>query len=376
MMTITGTRIPVLLAALAVTAAVGGQAVHAQQGDYDWSNYDWSLEEIELGTPDMTTDEAIEEAVRAAASSSMAVAASAVGFDIPAGSTAEQYLEVLSEVGGGSYHRAETGGGLSQVMADAASGRPSTPHTPTPTASIGDLVICREVVNGTPVGVGTAFERLPEITLFHSYRGQAPGQAEVVWFRDGNELTRSTTQIQGGDGYAWFTVRGGGGNLLPDGRYEAALSMPGRPVARVSFTLGEPGMAAAPTPAPTPPAPTPQPVPTTPGMPGDIGGLQVGIRTEGATVIGAADHFNQINTVAAAMTYQNVPQGSVAVAVWTRDGTELTRSQREIGGSGWVSFSMSMQQGHFLPPGRYTLTITVGTTVLGRKSFTIGGGVG
>ncbi len=369
MMTITGTRIPVLLAALAVTAAVGGQAVHAQQGDYDWSNYDWSLEEIELGTPDMTTDEAIEEAVRAAASSSMVVAASAVGFDIPAGSTAEQYLEVLSEVGGGSYHRAETGGGLSQVMADAASGRPSTPHTPTPTA--GELVICREVVNGTPVGVGTTFERLPEVTLFHSYRGQAPGQAEVVWFRDGNELTRSTTQIQGGDGYAWFTVRGGGGNLLPDGRYEAALSMPGRPVARVSFTLGQPGATAAPTPTPTPP-----PTPATAGMPGDIGGLQVGTGGEGGRVIGAANHFDRTDGITGVLHYEDKPDGIVAVAIWERDGNELTRGERPIGGTGWVSFSIAMQEGRDLPPGRYTLTIVAGDRIIGRKSFTIGGAQG
>ena len=374
MMTITGTRIPVLLAALAVTAAVGGQAVHAQQGDYDWSNYDWSLEEIELGTPDMTTDEAIEEAVRAAASSSMVVAASTVGFDIPAGSTAEQYLEVLSEVGGGSYYRAEAGGQLTQIMEDAATGRPPTPQIPT----AGDLVICREVVNGTPVGVGTNFERVPEITLFHSYRDQAPGQAEVVWFRDGNELTRSTTEIQGGDGYAWFTVRGGGGNLLPDGRYEVALSMPGRPVARVSFTLGQPGTADAPTSAPPPPAPTPPPAPapTTPDMPGDIGGLQVGTGGEGGRVTGAANHFDRTDGITGVLHYEDKPDGIVAVAIWERDGNELARGERPIGGTGWVSFSIAMQEGRDLPPGTYTLTIVAGDTIIGRKTFTVGGAQG
>lgn len=356
-----------LLPLLAVIAATGVSV--AQDWDtYDWSNYDWSLETIELGTPTMTTDESIADAQQAAAESPMQMTLSAVGFDIPAGSTAEQYLQVVSEAGGGSYYRAEAGGGLARIMDDAATGRAPTPQTPAPTA--GELVICREVVNGAPVGVGTAFNAVPEVTLFHSYRGQAAGQAEAIWFRDGAELTRSTTQIQGGDGYAWFTLRGGGGGMLPDGRYEVALTMPGRPAVLTSFTIGQPATTAAPAPAPAPPAPT------TGGMPGDMGGLQVGTANDGPTVIGAADHFDRTDGVAAAMNYENLPHGATAVAVWTQNGNEIARSQREVGGSGWVSFSLSTGTGQDMPPGVYTLTITVDNRVIGRKTFTIGGGVG
>lgn len=114
-----------------------------------------------------------------------------------------------------------------------------------------------------------------------------------------------------------------------------------------------------------------------PPAPEDIGGLQVGTGTDAGTTTGAADHFPQASKIAAAMTYQNQQPGSVAVAVWTRDGQEVTRSQQTLGGAnGWVSFSLFTDDAGGLQPGRYTLTISVGDTILGRKTFTIGGGVG
>jgi len=106
--------------------------------------------------------------------------------------------------------------------------------------------------------------------------------------------------------------------------------------------------------------------------PPDVGGLQVGTGTSGGTTTGAADHFDQVGKVSAAMNYEDLPAGSVAAAVWTRDGAEVTRSQQQVGGTGWVSFSLFTQDAGGLQSGRYTLTITVGDTVLGRKTFTIG----
>ncbi|NLO04802.1 MAG: hypothetical protein GX131_03115 [candidate division WS1 bacterium] len=135
---------------------------------------------------------------------------------------------------------------------------------------------------------------------------------------------------------------------------------------------GTPPVDAAP-PTAAPPATTPPP---TPPATGDIGGLMVGTGTDGSTTTGVADHFPRANKIAAALTYQNIPQGSMAVAVWTRDGAEVTRGNREIGGNGWVSFSIFTEDAAGLQPGRYTLTISVGDRILGRKSFTIGGGAG
>lgn len=108
----------------------------------------------------------------------------------------------------------------------------------------------------------------------------------------------------------------------------------------------------------------------------DVGGLTVGTGSSGGTTTGTADHFDQAAQVCGAMDYTDLPAGSLAVAIWARDGVELTRSQREIGGTGWVSFSLMTQDAGGLPPGTYTLTIMVGDTVLGRKTFTIGAGEG
>lgn len=110
--------------------------------------------------------------------------------------------------------------------------------------------------------------------------------------------------------------------------------------------------------------------------PPDVGGLTVGTGSSGGTTTGTAEHFDQTAQVCGAMNYANLPADSLAVAIWTRDGVELTRSQREIGGTGWVSFSLMTQDAGGLPPGTYTLTIMVGGDVLGRKTFTIGGGMG
>lgn len=109
----------------------------------------------------------------------------------------------------------------------------------------------------------------------------------------------------------------------------------------------------------------------TPDLP-DVGGLQVGTGAADGVTTGAADHFPQAGKIAAALRFQDMPAGSTAVAVWTRNGVEVSRSERALGGAnGWVSFSL-LSQGGGLAPGRYTLTISAGETVLGRKSFTIG----
>ncbi|MFW6156653.1 MAG: hypothetical protein ACOC7J_04985, partial [Armatimonadota bacterium] len=123
--------------------------------------------------------------------------------------------------------------------------------------------------------------------------------------------------------------------------------------------------------------PTSAPPATTPPATGDVGGLQVGTGTDGGTTTGAAEHFPQASKIAAALSYENQQAGSTAVAVWTRDGAEVTRSRQTLGGAnGWVSFSLSTEAAGGLQPGRYTLTISVGDTVLGRKTFTIGGAQG
>lgn len=137
---------------------------------------------------------------------------------------------------------------------------------------------------------------------------------------------------------------------------------------------------APPSRPPLPPEETAQrPTPADPqpaDMPGDIGGLQVGTGGEGGSVIGAANHFDRTDGITGVLHYEDKPDGIVAVAIWERDGNELARGERPIGGTGWVSFSIAMQEGRALPPGTYTLTIVAGDTIIGRKTFTVGGAQG
>ena len=60
------------------------------------------------------------------------------------------------------------------------------------------------------------------------------------------------------------------------------------------------------------------------------------------------------------------------MAVWTRDGQEVVRSVREVtAGSGSVLFALARQSGNLFN-GSYTVTLSLGDTLLGRKSFVIG----
>lgn len=102
----------------------------------------------------------------------------------------------------------------------------------------------------------------------------------------------------------------------------------------------------------------------------DLGGLRVGTSTANGVVEGAGERFGPVPSLSTAWKFEGLPEGTVCEAVWSRDGEELARSSREVGGSGWVSFQISGGGGN-LPPGDYTVTLTAGGQVVGRKSFRV-----
>ena len=281
---------------------------------------------------------------------------------------------------GFALHRAVDGEIPQMVDVDDLDGPPVagvSPTAPAPAPAGGQVVICRSVKDGQPVGAGTAFEQLPEITLLHRYQGATAGDAEAAWSRDGVEIVRSVTHVKAGDGSVSFGLLSGNAPLLAAGRYEVELVMPGRAPVRTAFTI-KPTAAAGPTgpaaPAPTPTLP-PAPAPVGPvdaGERGDFGSVSVGTGLEAGRITGAANHFDRTDAVFAVIDYKNIPRGSTAVATWTRDGKNLGRAEKDAGGNGSVSFSAQTKDGEAMKPGRYTVTITIGETVLGRKSFTIG----
>lgn len=106
--------------------------------------------------------------------------------------------------------------------------------------------------------------------------------------------------------------------------------------------------------------------------PPDVGGLQVGTAADAGELQGVADRFPSASQLATVYEFEDLPEGTTIVCVWTRNGKEIARSQRPAGGSGWVSFSIRSGDGSSLPKGRYTVTLSAGDRILGRKTFYVG----
>jgi len=77
-------------------------------------------------TPATSLQDALERARQAVSNSSMKISINTVGFDLPAGSEAERYLQEISQIGGGAYFAAADSGQLTAAMAGAATGQTST----------------------------------------------------------------------------------------------------------------------------------------------------------------------------------------------------------------------------------------------------------
>ncbi|MCD6350925.1 MAG: hypothetical protein J7M26_02300 [Armatimonadetes bacterium] len=100
------------------------------------------------------------------------------------------------------------------------------------------------------------------------------------------------------------------------------------------------------------------------------GGLQVGTAVDGGKLTGAALVFRSPQRLATVVTFKDLPKDTELVAVWTRDGKQLIRSRQQVSGNGWASFSVRAGQGA-LPAGEYSVTVSQGTRVLGRKNFKV-----
>lgn len=100
--------------------------------------------------------------------------------------------------------------------------------------------------------------------------------------------------------------------------------------------------------------------------------LQVGTDSVDGMTTGIAERFTRPRKLATTYHYRDQTKGALAVAVWTCDGDEILRGERELSGSnGWMSFVAITKDEAGLPPGSYTLTITIGGKVAGRGSFTV-----
>ncbi|MBU0610990.1 MAG: hypothetical protein KKI08_24125 [Armatimonadetes bacterium] len=103
--------------------------------------------------------------------------------------------------------------------------------------------------------------------------------------------------------------------------------------------------------------------------PPNVGNMAIGTGVSNGAVENESGAFTAPPKVSCITNFANIPANTQALALWTRDGQEVIRSERTIGGTGWVSFSIMNSAG--LTPGQYTVTITAGGKVLSRKSFKV-----
>jgi len=101
------------------------------------------------------------------------------------------------------------------------------------------------------------------------------------------------------------------------------------------------------------------------------GTLQFGTGLVDGRVTGVADSFVKPTRLTCKLDHQDLPPNSTLVAVWSRDGRELARSEQRAAGTGWVSFAIRAKNDAPLPPGRYRLSVICGARELGWGEFTV-----
>ncbi len=90
------------------------------------AQYDFAAEAEELAVPGETVQQAADKTAQVLRNSRMKVSISTVGFDIRAGSEAENWLKDTARIGGGAYFTASDSGQLAQALGSAASGQTGT----------------------------------------------------------------------------------------------------------------------------------------------------------------------------------------------------------------------------------------------------------
>ncbi len=191
------------------------------------------LQEEVLSTPGETLEQSLAKAQAAATRSQMNVTVSAVGFDIPAGSEAEKYLQSTAQAGRGSYFPAKDARQLAAALGAAASGQTAA----TPSA----LVVGRKVVNDKLQGEADHFPQTNELACFWEFKGMPQKtQVDGVWKRDGKEYGRRQQEVGPGNGWSWFAIRTTAAAGFPVGKWSVEIQSGSGVLARKNFTIGVP----------------------------------------------------------------------------------------------------------------------------------------
>ena len=236
---------------------------------------------------------------------------------------------------------------------------PPNNTSPGQTQSVSELVVCRSVQNGQPIGAGTSFTGLSEVACLLTYQNLPRQTATCIWTCNGAEVSRSGRALEGETGWASFSVRSDAG--LPGGAWEVTITGANqRLLGRKAFTVAQPATS-------TPPSNT------SGGQTQSVGDLVVCRSVQNGAPVDPGTAFANAPEIACLLRYQGLGAQTVT-CVWTRERTEVLRSQRDVqGGNGWVSFSLRSGSEASLQAGRWEVVLTgAGGTVLGRGPFAIG----
>lgn len=136
-------------------------------------------------------------------------------------------------------------GGVTQTPPTPAPTSPLPPQppasTPAATAPLTGAFICREMVNGTPAGVGTQFAEAPVVTCVVTYANLPPkAQLEFVWLHKNKVFYTYKSTPTNPTGRTWSYFRSTLPHGLLPGQYEVAVKVNGVVKVRCPFVVGKP----------------------------------------------------------------------------------------------------------------------------------------
>ena len=247
---------------------------------------------------------------------------------------------------------------LSIIKAAVVQGQSTDPAQPakTTTATISNIVFSDSVdSNDRPGKTGTSFPSgTKSIYAFFDYDGFGDGQRfGYQWTINGKDTDPGKMSWDGGTRGNWwvsFSDKQG----LDDGTYDVTVSLDGVKLGKARATIG----AAAAKPSGTLGAPT----------------FAEGVSNNTPVKPHASSQpfASGIPELYAFFTYKDVKDGTPWTSVWSIDGEEVLRKQRDwtFGASGTAYISISSKSG--LPDGRYKLQIYIGDTLATQSETMVG----